>query len=122
MSFDIDAVRENRGTVLFSHGDTRFYLADPVSGLVGFSRDGYLNHFGYQFYPGEKAHVTIEGDQLKTTLYVNGKAVSTLDVKKITYGKAGINYISTLVFPLDQAGDSFRSRISNLRVESLTDQ
>lgn len=122
VSFDIDAVRENRGTVLFSHGDTRFYLADPVSGLVGFSRDGYLNHFGYQFYPGEKAHVAIEGDQLKTTLYVNGKAVSTLDVKKITYGKAGINYISTLVFPLDQAGDSFRSRISNLRVESLTDQ
>ena len=42
-------------------------------------------------------------------------------MKKITYGKAGINYISTLVFPLDQAGDSFRSRISNLKVESLTD-
>ncbi len=118
VSFDIEAQPEARGTVLFTDGATTFYLADPVSGLVGYSRDGYLHHFNYQFYPGEKAHVTVRGDKEQTTLLINGKHVETLGVKKLSFGERGtMYYIRTLVFPLKQAGQ-FRSRIRNLTAEA----
>lgn len=118
VSFDIEAKKEEKNTVLFSFGNTKFYLSDPVAGLVGFSRDGYLDHFGYQFFPGERAHVSVRGDQEQTCLYVNGKLVSKLDVRKMNVGKRGdIYYIRTLVFPLRKVGQ-FNSKISNLKVVS----
>lgn len=118
VSFDIDAHLEKLGTVLFACVDTKFYLSDPISGKIGFSRDGYLDTFDYQFFPGEKVHVEIDGDQEQTSLWVNGKCVSSLPVKKINLGKRGdMYYISTLVFPLEHTGD-FESIVSNLRVES----
>ena len=118
VSFDIEAKAEDRGTVLFTDGDTKFYLSDPISGMIGYSRDGYLNHFNYQFVPGEKAHVTIHGDKEQTTLLINGKAVETLGVKKLSFGERGtMYYIRTLVFPLKQAG-KFNSHITNLTAEA----
>lgn len=118
VSFDIEARQEAPGTVLFVFDDTKFYLSDPISGKVGFSRDGYLNTFDYQFFPSEKARVTVEGNQEKTSLYVDGRLVSDLPVRKINFGKRGdMYYISTLVFPLRQAG-MFKSAIANLKVES----
>ena len=118
VSFDIDAQPEARGTVLFTDGGTTFYLSDPVSGLLGYGRDGYMHHFNYQFYPGEKAHVAIRGDKEQTTLLVNGKAVETLGVKKVNFGERGdMYYIRTLVFPLKKAGQ-FRSRITNFTAEA----
>lgn len=119
VSFDIDAQPEAKGTVLFTDGATTFYLADPVSGMMGYSRDGYLHHFNYQFYPGEKAHVAIRGDKEQTTLLVNGKAVETLGVKQLSFGQRGtMYYIRTLVFPLKQAGP-FRSRVTNLSAQAV---
>ena len=80
---------------------------------------GYLNTFGYQFFPHAKAQVMIEGNREQTSLFVNGKLVSELNVKKINFGKRGdLYYIRTLVFPLLQTG-SFNSKITHLKVESL---
>ncbi len=122
VSFDIEAAGEALETPLFSFGDTHFWLSDPIAGQLGFSRDGYLYHFGYQFFPGEKAHVEVRGNEEKTVLIVNGKTVANLDVRKINFGKRGdMYYVSTLVFPLKQAG-SFKSHISHLKVESLSAQ
>lgn len=119
VGFDIEAQPEDRGTVLFTDGSTTFYLSDPISGMIGYSRDGYLHHFNYQFYPGEKAHVAIRGDKEQTTLLVNGKAVETLGVKQLSFGQRGtMYYIRTLVFPLKQAGQ-FRSHITNLTAEAV---
>lgn len=119
VSFDIDARSEARGTTLFYYGDTRFYLSDPISGKLGFSRDGYLNMFDYQFFPGEKVRVSIVGDKEKTSLFVNNHLVSDLPVRKINFGKRGdMYYISTLVFPLQHTG-AFNSHITNLKVEGL---
>ena len=118
VSFDIDAQPEARGTVLFTDGGTTFYLSDPGAGLLGYGRDGYMHHFNYQFYPGEKAHVAIRGDKEQTTLLVNGKVVETLGVKKVNFGERGdMYYIRTLVFPLKKAGQ-FRSRITNFTAEA----
>lgn len=119
ISFHIEAAEEVPGTVLFSSPNAKFYLSDPISGLLGFSRDGYLNTFGYQFFPHEKAQVVIEGNREQTSLFVNGKLVSELKMKKANFGKgADLYYIRTLVFPLLQTG-SFNSKITHLKVESL---
>ncbi len=116
VTFDIEAAKEERGTLLFSSRDTEFYLSDPVSGMLGFSRDGYLNTFNYKFFPGEKATVTVSGNMQETKLFVNGKLVETLNKQKVFHneGKDKMFYVRTLVFPLRKAGN-FNSKISNLK-------
>lgn len=118
VSFDITARKEQLATPLFHYDDATFWLSDPASGLLGFSRDGYLYNFNYQFVPGERAHVRIHGDRERTQLYVDGRLVESLDVRKIPF-KRPMYYISTLVFPLKEAGGSFKSVITNLKVVSL---
>ena len=45
ITFDMEAANENYGTELFRSPNAVFYLADPVKGMFGFSRDGYMNTF-----------------------------------------------------------------------------
>lgn len=120
VSFDIEYNSEENGTALFESRDAVFYLADPVQGKIGFSRDGYLNTFNYRFYPGEKATVTITGNKEETRLYVNGKHIETLDKQTIYHNEGGkdkMYYVRTLVFPLEKTGD-FTSKVKNLKVEN----
>ena len=117
ISFDIQAQPENPGTELFRSRDAVFYLSDPVSGLLGFARDGYLNTFNFRPYPGEKLNVKITGDNFSTSLYVNGKLKEKLDVQKRFFngGKDSMFYVRTLVFPLEKVG-RFKSKVTNLKV------
>lgn len=119
VSFDIEYKEEELGTILFKSRDAVFYLSDPIQGKLGFSRDGYLNTFNYKFFPNEKAHITIRGNQEETKLYVNGKLVETLDRQTIyrNEGKSKMYYIRTLVFPLEETG-SFKSIIKNFVVKN----
>lgn len=55
VSFDITGAPEKSGTELFRSPNAVFYLADPIRGMMGFARDGYLNTFPYKVNPGEKA-------------------------------------------------------------------
>lgn len=117
VSFDITGALEKSGTELFRSPNAVFYLTDPIRGMIGFARDGYLNTFPYKVNPGEKATVQIEGDSRSTTLRVNGKVIEEMNMQKLYFnaGKDSMNYIRTLVFPLEKAGD-FNSRIENLKV------
>lgn len=117
VTFDLDAIPEPYGTELFRSPDAVFYLADPVSGLFGFARDGYLNTFNFRPYPGEKLTVKIQGDNASTSLSINGKLMEKMDIQKRYFnaGKDSMNYVRTLVFPLEKAG-AFKSRITNLKV------
>lgn len=118
VEFDIEGSEEEMGTELFRSSSAVLYLSDPIDGMMSFARDGYRNSFGFKLYPGEKAHICIEGDNKSTVLKVNGKTVKTLDVQKRYFsndGKAKLNYTSTLVFPLKKAGQ-FKSKITNLKV------
>ena len=117
VSFDIECEDELPGTELFRSRDAVFYLSDPVSGMIGFARDGYLNTFRYRVDKGEKMHLCIEGDNISTRLYIDGQLAQELTKGKKWYGEnASTYYVPTLVFPLRHTG-CFRSRITNLQAE-----
>ncbi len=122
VSFDIDYTAERKGVYLFKSRDAVFYLTDPVKGMLGFERDGYLNTFNYQFYPGQKAHVTISGNQAETKLYIDGKLIETLDKQTIYHNEGGkdkMYYVRTLVFPLENTG-IYQSKITNFKVTNYS--
>lgn len=117
VSFDITGAKESEGTELFRSPNAVFYLSDPIRGMMGFARNGYLNTFPYKVNPGEKATIQIEGDNCSTTLRVNGKVVDEMNTQKLYFnaGKDSMNYVRTLVFPLEKAGN-FNSKVQNLKV------
>lgn len=117
VSFDIEYIEEEKGTILFQSRDAEFYLTDPIEGKLGFSRDGYLNTFNYKLIPSDKVNITIKGNQEVTELYIDGSLKETLNRQTIYHneGKSKMYYIRTLVFPLEKSGD-FKSKITNLKV------
>lgn len=117
VSFTIAGADEAPGTELFRSEDAVFYLSDPISGMMGFARDGYLNTFRYSIQDGDRLEVTVKGDNRSTTLIINGRVIDRLETEKRWYneGESVMYYVPTLVFPLHQAGN-FRSRITDLRV------
>ena len=117
VSFDIEGVAEQPGAELFRSENAVFYLSDPIRGMMGFARDGYLDTFVYKVNPGEKANIRIEGTNKGVTLFVDGKVKEKMEVEKRIFngGKDAMYYLPTLVFPLQKAG-SFKSKISNLKV------
>ena len=119
VSFDIDGTKEAMGTELFRSQDAVFYLSDPISGMLGYARDGYLNTFTYNVQPGQRMNIAIEGDNKATRLFINGKQVEELNIQERWMdkeGKSRIRNVRTLVFPLEKAGN-FKSKITNLKVE-----
>lgn len=117
ITFDMEAANENYGTELFRSPNAIFYLADPVKGMFGFSRDGYMNTFAFRPYPGEKISVKITGDALSTSLFINGQLIERMGIEKryLNEAEKQNNFIRTLVFPLKNAGN-FKSKITNLKV------
>ena len=117
VSFTVEGAAEKPGTELFRSEDAVFYLSDPVSGMMGFARDGYLNTFRYSIQDGDRLEVTVKGDNRSTTLIINGRVIDRLETEKHWHneGESVMYYVPTLVFPLQQARD-FQSRITNLKV------
>ena len=119
VEFDIECAKEAMGTELFRSKDAVFYLSDPISGMLGYARDGYLNTFTYNVQPDQRMKIAIEGDNKATRLFINGKQVEELNIQEHWMDKEGktrIRNVRTLVFPLEKAGD-FKSKITNLKVE-----
>ena len=113
VEFDIEGADEAWGTELFRSGDAVFYLSDPVSGMLGFARDGYLITCRHRVDAGEKMHIAIAGDNSSTRLYINGRQADELVRGFRWYSeKDKTGWVPTLVFPLRTTGD-FRSRITN---------
>ena len=117
VTFDIDGASEAPNTVLFSSPDAVFYLSDPIRGMLGFARDGYLNTFSHRIHQGERMNIGISGDNKSTRLLINGKVVEEMNIEKRFFngGKDSMNYVRTLVFPLQKAGQ-FKSKVTNLKV------
>ena len=115
VEFTIEWADEKPGTVLLTSERSTFYLSDPIKGMLGFSRDGYLFNFKYRGKAGRKETLRLEGDNQGITLYADGRLVERLDPelrhrwdeKKSTY-----KVMRTLIFPLQETGD-FRSKITD---------
>ncbi|MBR1467976.1 MAG: family 20 glycosylhydrolase [Bacteroidaceae bacterium] len=119
IDFDITWAQERHGAVLTKSRRAKFYLADPIRGMLGFSRDGYLFTFKYSGRPGRTEHITIKGTNRYTQLLVNGKVVETLGYdERLAADKKPYNIVRTLVFPLEESG-TFRSRITNFSAKKL---
>lgn len=114
VEFTIDWAGEKPGTVLTTSERSTFYLSDPIRGMLGFSRDGYLFTFKYRGEKGRRETLRLEGDNQGLSLYADGHLVERLnpDVQYKTDGKGTYRIMRTLVFPLQQAGN-FRSHITN---------
>lgn len=116
VEFDLEAVKEAKGTVLFESPNAIVYIADPINGRLAYERDGYLYTFDYAPYAGEKARICIEGNNKATYLYVNGKLAEAKTGRTYwTDGKSKTTTIETLVFPLKSTGN-FKSTIKNFVV------
>lgn len=118
VSFDVEGQAEERGTELFRSRDAVFYLSDPIRGMLGFARDGYLNTFTYPLEAGKRMNIAIEGDHQSTRLYIDGKLVEELNTQTRYFdkeGKSKMKNVRTLVFPLQQAGH-FKSTVTGLKV------
>lgn len=117
VSFEIEGAKEEPGTVLFRSPDAMVYLADPITGRLGFVRDGYLNTFNYYLPAGQTVRLTISGDNKHTALYVNDQLKDdlTIQTRWFNEGKDKMSYVRTLVFPLQKAGQ-FNSQIHQLKV------
>lgn len=117
ISFDLDGVVEEAGTVLFESEHAKFYIADPVKGLFGFSRDGHIRHFKISTFNKKKTNIMIQGDNASTSIYVDGEFAQILrPYTHYTHDEVyKMQIISTLVFPLAKTGN-FKSKVTNLKV------
>ena len=115
VSFDLDGEREVPGTELFRSPSAVFYLSDPIKGMMGYARDGYLFTFPYSVKK-EKVQVKVEGDNRSTRLFINDRLVEEKVIRKqFISPKDSMKLVPTLVFPLEKAGQ-FKSRITNLNI------
>ncbi len=71
----------------------------------------------YYLPVGQKVKLTISGDNNHTALYVNDQLKDDLTIQKRWFNesKDKMNYVRTLVFPLQKAGQ-FNSQIRQLKV------
>lgn len=137
VSFDIDCAAEAKGTILTTGENATFYLADPETGRLAFSRDGYLNKFNYKLPETGRVTIRVEGTNAETRLFVNNRHRETLRKRDAYSVGEPLNtmpdapyhttvyvptrrmfYVATLVFPLEKAGN-FKSRVTNLEVRKL---
>ena len=119
VSFRLEGTKEQPGTKLLSNGITDFYLTSPTDGRMAFVRDGYLNTFNYYVEEGKTVDIRIECTNTSTRLFVDGKLTDELKrAKRWASEKTSYDYVPTLCFPLQQAGD-FKSKVTDLKVENF---
>ena len=140
ITFTVDCKAEAKGTVLVYGPQSTFFLADPVTGRLGYQREDYLDTFNYTLPTEGEVELTIETTPAATTLYVNGVKRETLaeqrlyviDKEKSRYDKmpnvktlphvwqptTSMRYLRALFFPLQKAG-AFKSNVKHLNVESF---
>ncbi len=128
VSFSIcpDSTQSSTSGVLFQGPHATVYTNWENTGRIAFSRDGYTFSFGSFILPdGKWTDICIKGDWKGTSLFVNGKLQERLEGrKKRVYNPKykrleNMPIQETLVFPLQQIGDSingFKGKVKNIRV------
>lgn len=113
--------------ILFKGPHSEFIANRHNTGKFAFSREGYEMVFhNFSLEPGRWTKVKVEGNKDGTSLYIDGELKERLEGKigQVYNRKAErldkIWYRETLIFPLEQIGDSqqgFKGIIKNVRCE-----
>lgn len=114
VSFEIDGADEVPGTALASDGYTTLWLADPLRGLLGYSRDGYLYTFNYRVERGHHT-VAIKCTDMYTQLIVDGRVRDTLQRRWRYYSNKGEIQqaeIVTFMYPFNATERPHKSKVS----------
>lgn len=119
VEFDVEGAQEDKGTVLFQSPNGTFWLSNPVTGTLGYSRDDKLYYLRHDIRPGEKSHIKIQGDKDALRFYLNGQLVDNMNLRwwRQNENSRKIAELRTLVFPLAKTGD-FKSKVTNLSVSN----
>ena len=121
-----DADGQSISGVLFQGPHSTVYTNWENTGRIAFTRDGYTFSFGSYILPeGEWTDICIKGDWKGTSLYINGKLQERLEGRKKRVFNPKYDRLEnmpiqeTLVFPLQQIGDSingFKGKVKNVKV------
>jgi len=110
----------NSNAVLFGSDDAVVKLNQQNTGNLGFSREGYDYSFDYKVPAGQWTSITITGDHIGTSLFVNGVLVQRLNGERIIKSaKDTVTKVQTLFFPLQRIGDpsnAFKGYLDDLKV------
>lgn len=105
--------KTNISGVLFKGAHATVYTNWENTGRIAFSRDGYTFVFNsYRLPAGRWSSIRIEGDYKGTSLYVDGKLQERLEGRTMRVynpkykSMDQMRYQETLVFPLQQIGDT----------------
>ena len=105
--------KTNISGVLFRGAHATVYTNWENTGRIAFSRDGYTFVFNsYRLPAGRWSSIRIEGDYKGTSLYVDGKLQERLEGRTMRVynpkykSMDEMRYQETLVFPLQQIGDT----------------
>jgi len=99
--------------ILMESPDGVLKLRQKNTGKVGFSREGYDYSFNYTVPTGEWTHLVFTGELTRTSLYVNGEFVETID------STGSVSNTGTFVLPLETIGSkssSFTGILDELKV------
>lgn len=127
VSFEICPDKANPiSSILFKGPHSVVYTNWERTGRIAFARDGYTFAFNSYRLPADQwTTIRIEGDYKGTSLYINGQLQERLEGRTMqVYRKEHkqmehMRYQETLIFPLQQVGDSingFKGKLKNLLV------
>lgn len=101
-------------TEIFSGSDGVMYANVDGTGKIGYKRSGYTFTFDYELPKDKWFNLTLTCDQKNTTLYINGKAISTgINMKKAINNRKDS---STFVLPVEKILNHAKGSVDNIKV------
>ena len=104
----------SENTEIFSGDDGVMYANIDGTGKIGYSRSGYNFTFDYELPKDTWVNLALTCDQKNTTLYINGKAITT----GINMGTAINNRkdSSTFVLPVEKILNNAKGSVDNIKI------
>ena len=101
-------------TEIFSGSDGVMYANVDRTGKIGYKRSGYTFTFDYELPKDKWFNLALTCDQKNTTLYINGKAISTgINMKTAINNRKDS---STFVLPVEKILNNAKGSVDNIKI------
>ena len=106
-------------TEIFSGSDGVMYANVDGTGKIGYKRSGYTFTFDYELPKDKWFNLALTCDQKNTTLYINGKAISTgINMKTAIKNRKDS---STFVLPVEKILNNAKGSVDNIKIYNIAD-